>query len=142
MRTGNAEVGRRNLVLFCIIALCFEAYLIFDYQINFFPRKLAPQIIRLILSAALFYWLTRGSNVARWIAVVLFGWGGVAGLYALASAGALISDYLPMFVFHLVFAIRLLSSQDIHAYIRESTYGPASAQLLIGIGRNDAANDL
>lgn len=141
MRTGNAEVGRRNLVLFCIIALCFEAYLIFDYQINFFPRKLAPQIIRLILSAALFYWLTRGSNVARWIAVVLFGWGGVAGLYALASAGAWISDYLPMFVFYLVFATRLLTSQDIHAYIRESTYGPESAQLLIGIGRNDAAND-
>jgi len=142
MGIGDAETGRRNLVLLCIIAICFEAYLIFDYQLNFFPRKLAAQIVRLILSAALFYWLSRGSNVARWIAIVLFGWGGVAGLYAVASANAWTSDYLLMFVFYLVFAARLLTSKDIRTYIRESTYGPESAQLLIGVGGKSPADNL
>ncbi|BBO36442.1 hypothetical protein [Lacipirellula parvula] len=142
MGTGNAESGRRNLVLLCIIALCFEAYLIFDYQLNFFPRKLPTQIIRLILSAALFYWLSRGSNAARWLAIVLFGWGGVAGLYAVASANAWMSDYVLMFVFYLVFAIRLLTSKDIRTYIRESTYGPPSAQLLVGVGQKSPADNL
>lgn len=112
--------GRRLIGLFCIAILCFDAIVIVEYTMQAGMQKFASNIIRFCLTAALFFWLYRGSNIARWIAFVCFGLGGLAGLYVIASAGRWNSRHIPMIACFLLFAWTLALSPDVRAYIAET----------------------
>lgn len=108
--------GRKILGLLSIIMLCFEALIIVEYAMQFGMQKFMTNAIRFILTAALLYWLYRGSNIARWIAFACFALGGLAGLYVVASTGRWHSRHVPMIGYYLVFAWKLARSPEVRAY--------------------------
>ncbi|REJ94820.1 MAG: hypothetical protein DWQ34_07680 [Planctomycetota bacterium] len=73
---GRAEVGRKRLLKY--MALWFTVSLgVFVSYLQFVGTdRLPQQIVRFILTVLLFWWLYNGSNVARWLCIVLFWVGG------------------------------------------------------------------
>ncbi|MBL0952377.1 MAG: hypothetical protein IBJ08_17290, partial [Pseudomonas sp.] len=114
--TNQADEGRKFVGLLCIIVLCFELNVIVDYLLQFGTQKFATNVIRFLLTSALLFWLYQGSGVARWLCVVLFGLGGLAGAYAVYSTGKWLSPYLPVVAFHLFFPWQLMRSPRIRDY--------------------------
>lgn len=91
--------------------------------------RLPFQIVRVVLTAALCFWLYRGSVIARWILVVLLAWGGVWGLILAIGSGqptvVLIAG--GMAVVYLSFVCVIVTSRSVAAFLddQRDKYGTA-----------------
>jgi hypothetical protein len=91
--------------------------------------RLPFQIVRVVLTAALCFWLYRGSVIARWILVALLAWGGVSGLILAIGSGqptvVLIAG--GMAVVYLSFVCVMVTSRSVAAFLddQREKYGTA-----------------
>ncbi len=81
METHNG-VGRGMVLAVIAGTLTVSILVIVAFNIIQGPERLPQQIIRLLLTFGLCVFLYRGANWARWIAGILFAWGGVGSLLA------------------------------------------------------------
>lgn len=72
----RAEVGRRRLLKYMASWFAVSLGVFVTYLQVVGTDRLPQQIVRFILTVLLFWWVYRGSNVARWICIVLFWAGG------------------------------------------------------------------
>jgi hypothetical protein len=91
--------------------------------------RLPFQIVRVLLTAALCFWLYRGSVIARWILVALLAWGGVAGLLLAIGSGqpTVVLIVGGMAVVYLSFICVLVTSRSVAAFLddQRDKYGTA-----------------
>lgn len=112
-RTGRA------LLFTCIgLTLVLSVGVIVFYLANRGTDRLPAQLVRLALTGVLCFFLYRGSEIARWLSVVLFTLGG-----ALAAPG-LLQESVPgmivtgvMAAVYLAVAGVLLWSRRVHAFM-------------------------
>jgi hypothetical protein len=131
MPLSRDELLGRRLVI-GIIAICMAIFVVvIVYNIRIGPRKLTSQIIRLLLEIALFTCLYRRKDWARWLSAILFGAGGVMGLYwaTFLPSGSTVSFgsttlMVGLALFHLGIAFLLLAAWPIRSYCDPSEAQP------------------
>ncbi len=117
---ANQPVAGRRLVLAVIVAsLTISVLVIVAFNLGRGPERLPQQIVRFLLTVGLCVFLHRGANWARWVAGILFAFGGVGsllgGLSALStSMGGLL--LLVMGLVYLACAVVLFFVPRVRAY--------------------------
>src|SRR5262245_60405414 len=74
--------------------------------------------VRFAVTAALFWWMYRGSVLARWVVVVLFGLAGLVGLVNLLSGSLSATVVAAGSIAYLVLASVVATSADVKEFLR------------------------
>jgi len=121
--TTNVQKGRLIVIGIVVTTLGIDAALILLSLAFRGMDPLGTQVVRFVLTSLLMWGLYRGNGVARWIAIVLFGLGGLFGLSTVLQndlvAGAV---GVTMGTVFLTIAGILLASKDVKAF-REHQQG-------------------
>jgi len=122
-RAGNPANGRARLLLQMALILFFSIYVAWAYLQTAAPplsspagqSALATRVARILLTLLLMIMVYRGSVIAKWIAVVLYG-----AAVVVALPGALVSWLLlALLVNYAVFLLLLLFSADVRAFLEQ-----------------------
>lgn len=117
--TSEERRGRQILLVQIVLILLATLVVIAYYLSTEGVGRMANSGTRLVLTAALCVWLYRGSIVAKWIVVVVFGVAGILGLanvlsgsaVAFALGGGLAAVYLSS-------AVVVWRSSSVNAFLR------------------------
>lgn len=117
--------GRKLLVNSMVKVLLMSALVIYFYVSLHGLGTLPPRIVRFVLTLLLMIWLYRGSSVAKWLCIVLYGIAGIMmlvrmpldNLWACLILGSMSFVFLEM-------TYRLLCSRDVKGFLRFQRAGP------------------
>jgi hypothetical protein len=122
-RAGNPANGRVRLLLQMALILFFSIFVTWIYMQRAAPplsspagqSALATRVARILLTLLLMIMVYRGSVIAKWIAVVLYG-----AAVVIVIPGALASWLLfALVVNYAVFLLILLFSADVRAFLEQ-----------------------
>ncbi len=125
--TPDELKGRRIVLTIAGISLLISAITIVAYVSVMGTGRLPAQIIRFLLTVGLMWWLYRGSAVAKWIVIVLFGLAGLFGLLAFLSGHRLAAAIgSKIGALYLGLITPLIKSSSVDAFLRYQRAGGRS----------------
>jgi hypothetical protein len=96
--------------------------------------RLPAQIVRFFLTVGLMWWLYRGSAIAKWIVIILFGFAGLFGLLVFLNGNRLAGVVgSKIGTFYLALITPLITSPAVDAFLEYQRVGGHFA------GRSDDA---
>jgi hypothetical protein len=117
----RAEAGRDSLRHFLFGLPLITVSVIYSYCVTIGTDRLPQQVIRLCLTVLLLLWLYRGSNIARWICILLYWPGGTVMACLVAPAfrmGTLRGVSVLLDALTMLFFVRtLIWSRDVKLYL-------------------------
>jgi len=117
--TPEEKHGRKVVLVIIAGALILSAVIIGAYVVILGPQRLPVQAVRFLLTVGLMWWLYRGSPIAKWLTVVCFGLGGLAGLTSLLVDHRLAATVgVKLGTLYLSFAWSLVTSADANAFLQ------------------------
>jgi len=117
--TPEENHGRKIVLVMIAGALIVSAVIIGAYVAILGPRRLPVQAVRFLLTIGLMWWLSDGSPVSKWLAVICFGLGGLAGLTSLLFDHRLAATVgVKIGTLYLSFAWTLITSADANAFLQ------------------------
>jgi len=113
----NVQKGRLIVIGIIVTTLVTDAAIILFSLAIEGTDPLATQIVRFVLTSLLMWGLYRGSGVARWIAIVLFGLAGLLGLSSVLQ-NELVAGVVGVTIGIVLLTIAgiLLASKDVKAF--------------------------
>jgi len=119
--TADVKLGQTIVVLIIVTTIFLSLATIGLYYAFSGPAKLPQQTVRLILTLVLLFFLYRGSDVARAIAVVLFGAGALLGIVGGVSSLSTNSFAILLILMGGAYAaasIALIASKSVNAFLK------------------------
>lgn len=115
----SVRQGCRIVIGYIAAILAMDLGVTAVYLVVIGSQKLPTQVARFVITAALCFWLYRGSTIAKWIIIVLLGSAGMLGLFlALTTASAIAMLLgLSLAAVCLSFAGALLASRSVQAFL-------------------------
>jgi hypothetical protein len=117
--TPEEKNGRTIVLMIVGGSLLLSAVITAAYVAVLGTQRLPIQALRVLLTAGLMWWLYRGSRIAKWTVVVLFGLAALAGIMSLmfdnrfaATAG------IKLGALYISFASTLVTSANANAFLR------------------------
>lgn len=118
----NNEIkkGRKILLIIALLIILIELLVIVLYIIIVGPNRLPQQVLRLSLTGILLFFLYRGSNLARVVAIVLFTIGGILVFISGLVLSTTTIDYLMILTgaVYLGSALCLLISHPVRVFLK------------------------
>jgi hypothetical protein len=122
--TPDERQGRRTVIAIAAATLIISAITIGTYVVVKGPDRLPSQVVRFVLTVGLMLWLYRGSAVAKWIVIVLFGMAGLFGLLAFVAGNRLAATVgAKIGALYLALITPLLTSPAVDAFLRSQRAG-------------------
>jgi|SRR5579863_6428353 len=123
--------GRRIVLTIAGVSLLISAVTIATYVAVMGTGRLPAQIVRFLLTVGLMWWVYRGSAVAKWIVIVLFGLAGLYGLLVFLSGHRLAGAVgAKIGTLYLTLITPLITSPAVDAFLQYQRAGGRSADSL------------
>jgi hypothetical protein len=122
--------GQQKVRLCAIVMVLFEVHLNFDLWTAGDPRA-AAATLRMAITAALMFWMTRGSNLARWIAVVCISLGTTLGAIKMAQLQIFPPELVIQLVAQGYIVWKLVRDPQVRAFFRGLSLGPSHVEVAV-----------
>ncbi len=116
--SNQVKQGRAVVLVIAGLTIGISLFVIISYNARVGHEKLPRQLVRLGLTALMFFFVYKGSQVARWIAVILLVLGGAMGILSGLTIPILLKQgplTLYIGIIYIGFAVALASSRSVTA---------------------------